>query len=347
MQGIWADNINMSKHTLCFATIAAAALISLPTTPALADEPTKESITQAILEAETAQKRNETELSKTKTDIKTAMNNVAVTQQKLSAAEKVVNQTVRKVAMTPTQPMIFVGAVSSLHDINVSEYVSRNQVSTNYDAAIATIDRSNQLYRQLAQSAQTLHDLKDKQQKTEEALKDLRQKLQEFESRLAPHPDLVVSQTQEEVAFIVTQQLRGEGFTEEAIAGILGNLQQESTLNPALHQANGGIGRGLAQWSTGGRWDTSQPNLLAYAKQQNLPPYSAEAQTGFMLLEMKNGWGGFNLEHYKNLTDVAAATIYFHDVYERSADSPEFVANVRVGYAATWYNWLKKHPPAT
>ena len=39
-------------------------------------------------------------------------------------------------------------------------------------------------------------------------------------------------------------------------AGIIGNLDQESGMDPTISQYDGGPGRGIAQWSTGGRWDT-------------------------------------------------------------------------------------------
>lgn len=130
-------------------------------------------------------------------------------------------------------------------------------------------------------------------------------------------------------------------FTPQAAAGILGNLQQESTIDPTLLQGGGGIGRGLAQWSAGGRWDTSSPNLLEYAKSKKLSEWSVDAQIGFMLLEMGNGWGGFDLAHYKNMTNVVDATIYFHDTFEKSADTSDFVRNVRGGYSEQWYNTLR------
>ena len=47
----------------------------------------------------------------------------------------------------------------------------------------------------------------------------------------------------------------GKGLTNFQSAGIVGNLDQESGVNPSSVQA-GGPGRGIAQWSVGGRWDT-------------------------------------------------------------------------------------------
>ena len=48
-----------------------------------------------------------------------------------------------------------------------------------------------------------------------------------------------------------------KGLTKRQSAGIVGNLLQESSMNPTIKQYGGGPGRGIAQWSGGGRWDHS------------------------------------------------------------------------------------------
>lgn len=142
----------------------------------------------------------------------------------------------------------------------------------------------------------------------------------------------------------VWDTLRCNGFTEQAAAGVLGNLQQESGIDPTTVQS-GGPGMGLAQWSRGGRWDYGPNSLLAFAAARGLDPWDAETQTRFMIYEMKLGWGGFDLAAFRRMTDILAATIYFHDVYERSADSSTFVATVRGGYALHWYGQLSGSRP--
>jgi hypothetical protein len=140
-------------------------------------------------------------------------------------------------------------------------------------------------------------------------------------------------------AQLVWDLLIAEGFSPEATAGILGNLQQESNIDPTTIQ-NGGPGRGLAQWSAGGRWDNGPNSLLAYAGARGLNPWNAVTQTRFMIYEMELGWGGFSIDKYKKMTDVLAATVYFHDEFEGSADSSSFVTAVRGGYAMHWYKTL-------
>ncbi len=128
---------------------------------------------------------------------------------------------------------------------------------------------------------------------------------------------------------------KAEGFSEESIAGILGNLQQESGVDPTAVQA-GGPGRGLAQWSMGGRWDNGSSSLISFASSQGLDPWSARTQVQFMLYEMQNVLS-FDVESFKDMTDILAATVYFHDVFEGSADSADFVRAVRGNYALQWY----------
>ena len=45
----------------------------------------------------------------------------------------------------------------------------------------------------------------------------------------------------------------------------------------------------------------------------------------------------FDVESFKDMTDILAATVYFHDVFEGSADSADFVRAVRGNYALQWY----------
>ena len=140
-------------------------------------------------------------------------------------------------------------------------------------------------------------------------------------------------------AQLVWDILIAEGFSPEAAAGILGNLQQESNIDPTLLQS-GGPGTGLAQWSRGGRWDNGPNSLLAFAGSRGLDPWSAVTQTRFMIYEMESVIGSFDLPRFKKSKDIIESTVYFHDIYERSADSSAFVSEVRGSYALNWYQAL-------
>ncbi len=130
--------------------------------------------------------------------------------------------------------------------------------------------------------------------------------------------------------------LRDAGISEAGAAGVLGNLHQETggTFAPTTAQP-GGPGRGIAQWSLGGRWD-GPAGLVPWARDKNLDPWSLRAQVMFLLHEVQQGWGGISLGRLRGMSNPVTAAIYFHDTYERSADSAAFVADVRGGNATTW-----------
>jgi hypothetical protein len=103
--------------------------------------------------------------------------------------------------------------------------------------------------------------------------------------------------------------LTEHGYSAAAAAGIVGNLIQESGVNPKSNQ-EGGPGRGIAQWSEGERWDT----LLQWTQQKGLDPLSLSGQLAFLDHEMKiNGWKG----QMAGTNDVATAANQFMTLFER------------------------------
>lgn len=89
-------------------------------------------------------------------------------------------------------------------------------------------------------------------------------------------------------AAIVARKLKQQGYTNAQIAGVLGNMYQESGFNPRVNE--GGIvgkplgrgGYGLPQW-TGDR----QTNLINFAKTKKLDPGDAGLQADFLLYELQ------------------------------------------------------------
>jgi hypothetical protein len=101
--------------------------------------------------------------------------------------------------------------------------------------------------------------------------------------------------------------LKGKGLSDGAIAGIMGNLQQESSLNP---NAPGG---GLAQWI--GSRGTALKN---YAGSMGLSSNSLQAQLGYLWQELSSGSGGASLQKLNSLSADQAA-LYFSNNFERPA----------------------------
>jgi Phage tail lysozyme len=120
-----------------------------------------------------------------------------------------------------------------------------------------------------------------------------------------------------------------KGLTKDQAAGIVGNLQQESSCSPTIYQYGGGPGRGLAQWSAGGRWDTSKnDNVTLYAKNHGLNRWALTTQLDFIWYELTTY--GYGYSSLKAATTVSAATVAFMAKYEICGDCVE---STRISYA--------------
>ena len=127
----------------------------------------------------------------------------------------------------------------------------------------------------------------------------------------------------------------GKGLTNFQAAGVVGNLDQESGVNPTISQSGGGVGRGIAQWSAGARWDTTKnDNVLAYAAQQGKNAMSLELQLDFIWYELTT-FPDYGLAALKATTTLNDATQVFEDEFEGCvyANYPECALPSRVTYA--------------
>jgi len=127
----------------------------------------------------------------------------------------------------------------------------------------------------------------------------------------------------------------GKGLPNFQSAAIVGNLDQESGVNPTISQSGGGPGRGIAQWSAGARWDTTAgDNLVAYAAMQGLPTSSLTVQLGFVWYELET-FPEYGLAMLRAATNVTDATAAFEDHYEGCVYANFPVCNLpqRVTYA--------------
>lgn len=130
------------------------------------------------------------------------------------------------------------------------------------------------------------------------------------------------------------------GYSEVQSAAIVGNLIQESGVNPTAKQYPSGPGRGIAQWSLGGRWDSDvRDNMVWFAPQ---PPkesvWSLHAQLGFVWYELRHfsNYGGADL---KKATTVSSAVKAFETKFEgcgtcKSADRVKYANAVLKKYGS-------------
>ncbi|MBV8757596.1 MAG: hypothetical protein JO257_09985 [Deltaproteobacteria bacterium] len=127
----------------------------------------------------------------------------------------------------------------------------------------------------------------------------------------------------------------GKGLTKRQAAGIVGNLIQESSVIPTAVQYGGGPGRGIAQWSVGGRWNHSyHDNVAWYAGRLGKSRWSLSAQLAFIWYEL-HSVGGYGLSALRHTTTIRGATIVFERDYEICGACDE---SRRVSYATQVYN---------
>jgi Phage tail lysozyme len=120
-----------------------------------------------------------------------------------------------------------------------------------------------------------------------------------------------------------------KGLTEDQAAGIVGNLIQESNVNPSISQYGGGPGRGIAQWSAGGRWDSDyRDNVVWYAASKGMSRYSLTLQLDFIWYELTVKGYGYNTLH--KAPDVTDATIDFEVDFEGCGQCDQ---GTRIAYA--------------
>lgn len=128
------------------------------------------------------------------------------------------------------------------------------------------------------------------------------------EDEPAGSPNLVGNSNAEKVFRYLVDK---EGFTQEAAAGIIGNLMQESGVNPKSRQLGGGPGRGIMQWTETERW----ASLTAWAKNSGKDPWALETQVQWMIKEMKD-YGTYN--RIKGVTSYKKSVEIFEREMERA-----------------------------
>lgn len=132
----------------------------------------------------------------------------------------------------------------------------------------------------------------------------------------------------EDVGEHIWNYLSSKGLGSLAIAGIMGNMQQESGFNPKIMEGGGESdevnldsdrGYGLCQWSFSRKQD-----LANFAQSQGKSSGDLETQLDFMLSELSRG---DTISKMDNAGSAGQAAYIFHSDFERSADGPEVIQN--------------------
>lgn len=177
----------------------------------------------------------------------------------------------------------------------------------------------------------------------------------DFEGGSTPEPStefyagnfyLTESQMQTNARYIYNY-LAPRGWTLNAIAGMLGNMQTESSINPAiwesLNEGNTSVGYGLVQW-------TPATNFLNWCTERGIDPAHMDSALRRIEYELANG-----LQYYP--TDTYPLTF---EQFKYSAESPSYLAMAfllnyerpadqdqphRGTQAEYWYNYLSNEDP--
>lgn len=166
---------------------------------------------------------------------------------------------------------------------------------------------------------------------------------------------------------------KAQGWTTEAICGLLGNMQKECGLNPGKWQywEYTDLGYGLLQWSPSEEYISfvgishkSKLNEMA----KNSPQELMDSQLDYIMQSLGNGENGVMQRWYENLAPIylkkksfvgevpsnmtvedykeskcnsGDLALVFHASYERSGDG-EKELNIRVEAAERWYRYFKE-----
>ena len=111
---------------------------------------------------------------------------------------------------------------------------------------------------------------------------------------------------------VVWDYLKAAGYSDIQVAGIIGNLYQESGLNPARIESNG-EGIGLVQWSFG-----RKQSLINYASSKGVDWSDLETQLEFLVSELdsKQFYNPYK-DTFENPYSVSEATEAFCFGFER------------------------------
>jgi hypothetical protein len=127
----------------------------------------------------------------------------------------------------------------------------------------------------------------------------------------------------------ISSALFGAGASSIGVAGIMGNLAQESGFDPTA--GRGTAHQGIAQWG-GSRWSA----LKSYAQKQGTSPYNLDTQIAFMIREAQQRG---DIGATSHASSAAAAAAIWNTRFEGSGEGPgdPGYAN-RTAQARHWYH---------
>jgi surface antigen len=175
-------------------------------------------------------------------------------------------------------------------------------------------------------------------------------------STVTTKADALTRSEMEGNAKYIWNYLGSKGWSLNAVAGMLGNMQYESTINPGRHQVGSGEngGFGLVQW-------TPKKKLVEWLTNNGYPEDDMDGQLERILWEKENN-EQYAKNKYKYTFDTFSTSLdnpytlacAFAFDYERSwvtlwgtEAQKEVLRKERGGAAEEWYNFLAPYSPST
>lgn len=137
------------------------------------------------------------------------------------------------------------------------------------------------------------------------------------------------------------------GWTMNAVGGLLGNMQAESSINPGRWQSdnvqNNNAGYGLVQW-------TPATKYFAWCTEKGYnDPSEMDINIERIIYELDNKIQWYATSNYnftfkefsQSTMDAGTLAISFLLNYERPADQSTSVQNYRASLGDYWFNYLK------
>lgn len=140
----------------------------------------------------------------------------------------------------------------------------------------------------------------------------------------------------------IMNQLTSRGWTKNAVAGMLGNMQTESTINPGVWESlspNVNNGYGLVQW-------TPATKLISWAESEALDYTSGDAQLQRIDWEVANNQQWIATSQYPmSFQEFKVSTLtpeYLAQVFIRNYERPRYPNQpIRSTQARYWYDNLE------
>ena len=163
----------------------------------------------------------------------------------------------------------------------------------------------------------------------------------DFMSAMTGYSGCITTKQEDENAQIVWDYMKGKGWTDYAIAGLLGNFMRESSMDPTcIEVGNNNEGHGLAQWSYGRRvaFLEAVPNWDDVGDDESRKA-AIEAQCQYIIDEPYD-LSAYHVEKYatKRFSSIAEATYEWMAGWERPPQSElDLYTTVRLPAAIKYY----------